>query len=94
MTAPLKSDRSVRRMMAVSHLNPSGSPKVLMFDGSTKGTPKRVGPAASPTCAAGGKGLYCQRPKPRDVSPGLQSQRADLLFLSPNLEKVSDTRKI
>lgn len=74
-------------MIAVSHLNPSGSPKVLMFDGSTKGTPKRVGPAASPTCAPVSKGLYCQRPKPRDVSVGLQSQLADLLFLSPNLEK-------
>lgn len=72
---------------AVSRLNPSGSPKVLMFDGSTKGTQKRVGPAASPTCAPGCGGLRCQRPKSRDASQGLQSQLADLLVLSPTLPK-------
>lgn len=89
MAVPLISDRSVRKMIAVSHLNPSGSPKVLMFDGSTKGTPKRAGPAASPTCAHVSKGLYCQRPKPRDVSMGLQSQLAFTLFI-PEFRKVLD----
>lgn len=78
-------DRSLHKMMAVSHLKPSGSQKVLMFDGSTKGSPKRAGPTASPTCAPGSKGLYRKWPKPRDVSLNFQSQSPDLLILFQNL---------
>lgn len=81
--------------IADSHLNPSGSPKVLMFDASTKGTPKRAGPAASPTCAPVSNGLDCQPPKSRDVSIlGPKSQHASkTLYDQKDINKNNELQK-
>lgn len=66
---------------------PRETPKVLMFDASTKGNPEEGWPCSVTHVRTRLPGVCAVRdPAPRDVSLGLQSQLGQLVFLAPFLQ--------